>query len=326
MTPPRRTARRAAQTAASQLARLLHLIPYLADGEEHPIEEVARITGATPAELVADLDALVERYDVPAGWVDGVQVTIGATHVSAHTDHFQRPMRLTMPELCALELGLEMARRERPAREQAPVATALERLRAVIPKLHRDERHESARAAELASGGAREHLAAVRAALRDRKKVRIRYRGGAAAEATDRVVSPYGVAFTNGMWYVVADCDDAGGVRFFRLDRIEQVERLDETFERPASFSMEKALPGGRAFRSDDATTMLVRYSPRVARWIAEREGRELSADGSLTLEHPLADREWAVRHVLQYGPDAEVLEPASLRAELARRLGALLA
>jgi len=69
---------------------------------------------------------------------------------------------------------------------------------------------------------------------------------------------------------------------------------------------------------------MRVRYSPRIARWIAEREGRELEPDGSLTMEHPLADIQWGVRHVLQYGPDAEVLEPADVRDELTRRLAGL--
>ena len=37
-------------------------------------------------------------------------------------------------------------------------------------------------------------------------------------------------------------------------------------------------------------------------------------------------DVEWGVRHVLQYGPDAEVLSPAVVRAELGRRLAAMAA
>ncbi|MDO8501626.1 MAG: WYL domain-containing protein [Gemmatimonadaceae bacterium] len=69
---------------------------------------------------------------------------------------------------------------------------------------------------------------------------------------------------------------------------------------------------------------MKVRYSAKVARWIAEREGMQPDADGSLTIEHPLADAEWGVRHVLQYGPDAEVLEPQSLREDVIRRLDAI--
>jgi predicted DNA-binding transcriptional regulator YafY len=66
---------------------------------------------------------------------------------------------------------------------------------------------------------------------------------------------------------------------------------------------------------------MTVRYSPRVARWVAEREGLELAADGSLTMEHPVADEAWAVRHVLQYGPDAEVLVPETMRHLILERL-----
>jgi predicted DNA-binding transcriptional regulator YafY len=42
-------------------------------------------------------------------------------------------------------------------------------------------------------------------------------------------------------------------------------------------------------------------------------------------MEHPLADVHWGVRHVLQYGPDAEVLEPADVRTEVVRRLGRLM-
>ena len=69
---------------------------------------------------------------------------------------------------------------------------------------------------------------------------------------------------------------------------------------------------------------MTVRYSPRIARWVAEREGQPLAADGSLTLEHPVADDSWAVRHVLQYGPDAELLSPPELRAMVSDRLASL--
>jgi predicted DNA-binding transcriptional regulator YafY len=64
-----------------------------------------------------------------------------------------------------------------------------------------------------------------------------------------------------------------------------------------------------------------VRYSPRIARWISEREGRALEPDGSLIMEHPLADLDWAVRHVLQYGPDAEVLGPPEVRRAIVERL-----
>ena len=69
-----------------------------------------------------------------------------------------------------------------------------------------------------------------------------------------------------------------------------------------------------------------MRYSPRVARWIAEREGRTLDEAGGLELEHPLADEEWGMRHVLQYGDQAEVLAPVALRERLRERLARMVA
>ena len=114
------------------------------------------------------------------------------------------------------------------------------------------------------------------------------------------------------------------GLRFFRLDRVKHVEVMEERYERPKDFSLEAVMRDGRAFQAVDPATLKVRYSPKVARWIAEREGKTVDADGSLTLEHPLADTDWAVRHVLQYGPDAEVLEPAEVREEIVRRLTAM--
>jgi predicted DNA-binding transcriptional regulator YafY len=109
-------------------------------------------------------------------------------------------------------------------------------------------------------------------------------------------------------------------MRFFRLDRVEAVALLEETFERDESIPA-RVQETGRACASATSARMRVRYSPRIARWVAEREGHPLDADGSLTLEHPVADESWAVRHVLQYGPDAELLEPAGLREKVREAL-----
>jgi putative protein kinase ArgK-like GTPase of G3E family len=44
-----------------------------------------------------------------------------------------------------------------------------------------------------------------------------------------------------------------------------------------------------------------------------------------VVVRYPLADRAWAVRHVLQYGADAVVLAPASVRAAVEAVLTAAL-
>lgn len=306
-------------TAAVQLRRVLNIIPHLADGEDHALADVAANAGTSVDNLMSDFFSISERFDAPGGFVDGVSILVDELRVSVTANHFLRPMRLTMAELCALELGLMLLRRDRTPVEQAPIDRALERLRQTVSRISASDPHEGTRYADLASAGSDAHLAALRSAVRDHHKVRLSYRAGGATETTERVVCPYSLAFAEQMWYVVTTSED-GGLRFFRLDRIENVEVLGDEFEPNASVAA-LALESGRAFHADGARRMTVRYSPRIARWVAEREGKKPGADGSLTVEHQVADDSWALRHVLQYGADAEILEPEELRRQLAEKL-----
>ncbi len=88
---------------------------------------------------------------------------------------------------------------------------------------------------------------------------------------------------------------------------------------------MDAVLRERKMFVAEGVAMLRVRYSARVARWVAEREGVPVDADGTVTLEHPLADPHWALRHVLQYGPDAEVLEPKAIREAVAEGLRSIL-
>jgi predicted DNA-binding transcriptional regulator YafY len=308
-------------TAAAQLRRILHLIPQLGDGEAHSISEIVQRAGVDRAVLVRDIRTISERFDTPGGFVEGLTIFLESDTVEVNTNHFLRPMRLTRPELLALELGLAMLRRERPVEEHRAIDGARERLQGVIvatPDLESDYRFAS-----LGAAGDPEHLRRLREANRSHRRVRLTYRKSGADAASSRVLCPYDIVFTSGMWYVVANCGDEG-LRFFRLDRVEDVEVLEDRYERPKDFSLDAVMRDGRAFQAPEGGTLRVGYSPNVARWIAEREGKALEADGSLTLEHPLADTDWAVRHVLQYGADAEVLEPAAVRQDIARRLAGI--
>ena len=77
----------------------------------------------------------------------------------------------------------------------------------------------------------------------------------------------------------------------------------------------------GRVFLGQANEEVKIRYSPAVARWVAERAGKDLDGDGSITLSYPLADTRWVVRHVLQYGAEARVLEPESARTAVREAL-----
>jgi proteasome accessory factor C len=191
-----------------------------------------------------------------------------------------------------------------------------------VSRVPANDRHEGTRYADLANAGSVGHLEKLRTAVHEHHKVRLTYRGSGATEGSTRDVSPHSLAFVEQMWYVVST-NEAGDLRLFRLDRIESVEILKDGFE-PNQELANRLSKAGRAFSSPTEEMMTVRYSPRIARWLAEREGKQLDPEGGLTLEHPLADEAWAIRHVLQYGPDAEIISPERLRQQIAAKLAAL--
>jgi proteasome accessory factor C len=270
--------------AAAQLRRILHLVPHIANGEELALHEVAARLGTSVEELQRDLYSLVDRYDMPGGFVEGVQLYVGSDTVSAVTNHLRRPMRLTVAELCALELGLAVLRSLRAPDERQALERARERLRAVIARLPGDPIPDGLHGASLGDVGNTAHLVVVREALRQGRKLRLAYRRSGSQASSERTIAPYLLLSARGLLYIGAFCAREHTTRLFRIDRVESVALMDETFERPDAAVLDTLLRERRAFQGDGAATMRVRYSPRIARWIAEREGKALAADGSLEM------------------------------------------
>jgi proteasome accessory factor C len=313
-------------TTADKLRRILLLIPRLSDDKPHDINEVADILGVDRATLLADIRSLAHRFDDPGGFVEALNITIEEQRVSVRTSHFLRPMRFTAGELAALELGLALLRGLRPLEEQSLIERARERLQGALAHVKDAPPMPTLRAATLGelTPELRERREVLRLAARDRHKARISYRKAEAPASAARVICPFGWVLSRGSWYLVAHCEASDGLRVFRLDRITDAVRLEETFAAPDGDPLTSVVRDGHVFHTEDpVATVTIRYSPAVARWIAEREGVALAEDGSLTREYPLADPDWAVRHVLQYGPEAEVLAPAAVREAVVGRLRA---
>jgi predicted DNA-binding transcriptional regulator YafY len=335
-----------ATTAADQLRRLLLALPLLGDGKEHALDTIARKVGTTPDTMMDDLQALVLRvHDEPGGFVEGLRLGFGRTTVWVESNLFKRPMGLTRLELQALEVGLAVLRVERTPDEHRALERARSHVRGAISG---EKRRDAQVMAELRARAARtgapldDHglttwagdlgvharlpvLGVLEAALRGARTLRLEYRKPSADQPQRRTVQPYRLVYVRGAWYLAGYCTDARAVRVFRADRIEQATLLSATFRVPADFSLEALMHDDRMFSLEDPGRLVVRYGPKIARWIRDREEGEVLPDGSFVVRHPLGDEDWAVRHVLQYGPDAEVLEPASVRAAVVRALRGML-
>ncbi len=309
--------------SARQLRRLLEIIPRCADDRPHRLADVASETGTDERTLLRDLRALAERYDDPAGFVEGVQIYLDGERVQLRTDHFLRPMRLTAAELAALDLGFAMLQGSRPPDEHAGIERARRHLQSVRTTVVTEDA-PGALHASLEHGADPVLLSRLRKAIAGHRRVTICYQSSGSLTATPRTVAPCGLLHVRGRWYLAA-LAEGDSLRVYRVDRIGDVTVEETRFEPLPGLALEDFVKDGRAFLGDAIAVMRVRYSARIAPWIRERETGTVAEDGSVVVEHPLADQEWAVSHVLQYGPEAEVLDPESVRKAIRERLLALL-
>ncbi|MGW3077950.1 MULTISPECIES: helix-turn-helix transcriptional regulator [unclassified Kitasatospora] len=166
------------------------------------------------------------------------------------------------------------------------------------------------------------HLAAVAAAVWERRSLLLRYRRWRAPEEIERRVEPYGLVLKAGRWYLVA----AGptGMRTYRVDQIVGLCDLAEEFTVPADFDLAAHWTGYLAdFRARLHTgEALVRLTPEGAR----RLGVPAGGDGWTEARVPIESVDHAHGEFLRLGADVEVLEPAELRDRVAATVRALAA
>jgi predicted DNA-binding transcriptional regulator YafY len=115
----------------------------------------------------------------------------------------------------------------------------------------------------------------------------------------------------------------------FALHRIRRVT-MTEPYEIPGDFDARAYL--GEAFAIEKGAKgahpmeVAIRFAPRQARWIRERRWHRSARvqdaiDGGCVLRMRAAGLGAVKRWVLQFGAEAEVLKPASLRRELVGEL-----
>lgn len=327
------------ERAEERLARLLYVLAAAGREGGASLSGLAAELEVPPQTIVEDLEEATARaYYHPAGSADDFRVFIEHDRVRVWSGgEFLRPARLSPREAMTLAIGLRMlaADADPPRRvELIRLAADLETRLAALPAetegvAGREEVSAAERPTEQAErirledgesgeGGIR---ALLFAAARDRVTCRVRYLKPGAAEPEERTIDPYAIARADGHWYALSWCHTSRGVRAFRVDRVLWAAPTGESFEVPRDFDPASYLTGRHVYRAGDEVTARIRYSARIARWLEERGEGEPQADGGVIATRRVADPRWIVRHVLQYGPDAELLEPVELRAAVLEAL-----
>jgi predicted DNA-binding transcriptional regulator YafY len=297
-------------TSSQQFNRIVGLVSQLSrrarqGAQSAPLDELAAHFGVSRKEIQSDIRALTLAGDDPdADWLLSLSVWQEGDQVAISSGGpFQRPLRFTRDELLAMQLGLADSESDEQLtphfadllRTAEPVHQALAGRGRVTPSLSN----------------------LMLKAITDRRKVEIKYTGEGSLGGVDRIIHPYQLLEHQGNSYIVAWCELAEDWRHFRADRVIDALPTDRYYAKREDF-----IPAENSFAepAEGTTAVQVRFSPSISRWLAERHpDAVMDKDGSTIVTYQVANADWLVRHVLHYGPEAEVLGPESFRALMRR-------
>lgn len=153
-----------------------------------------------------------------------------------------------------------------------------------------------------------------------KKQVEILYQTFASEAVNHRTIEPIGVYHEHHSWYVIAYCLLRNDYRKFRADRIFSIRLLDQSFGR-SHHTLDYYL---QEEDQVDRTKVIIRVHKETARYIqrsrqyygfVSEEDRGEMVEMSFMV--PLHE-DFFSRWYLMFGDQAEIIEPESLKAEVA--------
>jgi proteasome accessory factor B len=253
-------------------------------------------------------------------------------------DEFLPPLKLTLTEAMAVVLSARLMVRYAD-KYDADLAAAFEKLQEVLPRplaehVNRTLTVLSSHPRDEAFSN-RVHLLA--RAWAERRVVELEYEPAPyAPDAAPRkaVVRPYLIepSLQTHALYLIGWDETRDGLRTFKVERIRDAALTPRTFEPPEPGTAEAGTIETTLQRAWDiiadqpSVEVVLRFAPGVASRVGEATWHpsqrvEREADGSLlwraTVAGTIEIRLW----ILSWGADVEVLEPASLREDVAATL-----
>ncbi len=159
------------------------------------------------------------------------------------------------------------------------------------------------------------------------RRIRIRYQSFHSNTTAERTVDPYRFLNLKGDWYLVAWDHKRAMVRDFALHRIRRVTVMDESFTPHPGFNLIKYTADILSIeKTGRIANVAIRFAPNQARFIRERRWHRSSRiqeriDRGCVLRMRVKLTSELRRWVMQFGEEAEVLEPRGLRNQVAEAL-----
>lgn len=301
---------------ASQVERLLNLIPYLQTREHAEVSEVARHFGVTGKQILADLEVL-QFCGLPDGYYDDLfHVDLEAAREDGfisfrNAEVLTRPRRLRVDEATSLLLALESLL-EISGGEDPHARSAIAKLRQVLGDVDPS-------VSVAVAGGRSEHREALRRAIDGQHVVELGYspqRGGPRRSE----VEPALLRVVDGATYLEGWSRASQGWRSFRLDRVDEVLPTGEVFAPRAD------PPSADSAWFSDAEQLTLELDPRAG-WVLEYfpvTSSERSED-HICVTFPVGSRDWATALLLRLGAQVRNVSDSEVSFAAAREAAAAL-
>lgn len=165
-------------------------------------------------------------------------------------------------------------------------------------------------------------------AVAQRQAVRLTYNSLTEWETISTLVHPYRVLFSRRSWYVIGRSSLHRETRTFNLTRIEQLDMLEQSFEIPPRFNLERYLRNAWHLIPEPGpdSQVWVHFNKLVAQNVAEvlwhkTQDCSFRDDGSLDFRVTVSGLNEISWWILGYGDEAEVIEPVELREKVKQRI-----
>ena len=258
-------------------------------------------------------------------------VSIPGQGYSLMKGYFLPPLSFTTDEATMLLLGSDLMAQSFDAQYRAAAQSAGRKIEGALPDKLRDEVHYLQNSIVFVARGLdtpeSQHrvmlLQQLRRAIIQRSTVRFcyqsRYAREGQGEQTTRQADPYGLVHFPSGWNLIAYCHLRQDMRSFRLDRMDHLEILPQTFQRPTSFVMKHDPERERDTRS---VTVRVLFDADTARWVQEARSYYITAQedtpAGLLVTLQVRHESEIIQWLLSWGQHVRVLEPESLQRRLA--------
>lgn len=304
--------------------RILHLHRLLKTARYPlPLQRLMSELGCSRASVYRDLAYLRDALGAP---VETSSDPKGFRYDRSEADRFELPgMWLSSDELHALLAAHQLLTRTAPGVLSGALAPLKARIDGLLAEQTGGKRFPVERVRVIAQATRDLDEVAFRniaTAVLERRRLAFSYRARSTNAPTRRVVSPQRITHYRDNWYLDAWDHEREALRSFAVDRVNDPQLLQDIAEDRNESELDSHLSSSYGIFSGSAKAWAtLRFSPHAARWVADehwhskQQGQALD-DGSYELKLPYSNPRELLMDVLRYGPDAEVIAPASLRNE----------